>query len=375
MSAAEPVISATKQLDSDVSISLKLVLDTLTCASANGAVSTNGAQTFTRPSGNGSYTTAANETPLDDTFQDTRVALSGNWDMPLTRFDRLALGGNVSKEFDYTSLGVSSLYSHDLQGRNTTLSAGLSVASDIIEPIGNTPIAFGVMQPAGESANKNSLFLVNYSFSQVDAYLTDPFKVISIVDPVTGIPVVEDAATNLSRVVFENRPDSRTKHSIFTQYKNYLSGDVLDVSYWYMFDDWEINSHTIDYKYRWNVSDTAFWRPPLRYYQQSEAKFYQPFFLTGEAPAAGTNTSFAIADYRLGELTTYTVGLEYGRVYKDHGWSMAVEYYLQSPSESGNKVGELNNQELSADVDALMVRLTLSFLVGQALFDIFFAHA
>ena len=383
VSAIEPVISAKKQLDTDESISLKLVLDALTGASANGAVPTDTPQTFTRPSGKGSFTTAPGETPLDDTFRDTRVAFSASWDMPLSRRDRLVLGGNISAEYDYTSVGISSIFAHDLAGRNTTLSAGLSVASDTISPEGNIPTPFGVMrstseeQPRGSSSdtkttfdillgatqviNKNSLIQFNYSYSQADGYLTDPFKVISVVGN-DGIPIFENAIeATLPKVVYENRPDSRTKHSVFTQYKHFLSGDVLDVSYRYMFDDWDINSHTVDFRYRWKTSDTAFWRPHLRYYQQSEAEFYQPYYLDGNEPTENTKTRFATADYRLGELTTYTVGLEYGHGYKDHGWSLALEYYLQSPKEPDNKVGELNNQELSPDVNALMVRFNYDF--------------
>ena len=382
VSAVEPVISATKQLDTDETLSLKLVLDSLTGASANGAVQANTPQTFTTPSGNSSYTTAAGETPLDDTFLDTRVALSASWDMPLSRRDRLILGGNVSTEYDYTSIGASSVYTHDLVGRNTTLSAGLAVASDTITPEGGIPIPFGVMQPVGaqprgsssetkttfdillgatQIISKNSLIQFNYSYSQADGYLTDPFKVISVVDPVTGAPIIEDNATNLSQVVYENRPDSRTKHSVFTQYKHFLTGDVFDLSYRYMFDDWDINSHTVDFRYRWKTSDTGFLRQHLRYYQQSEAEFFKPYFVTGEAPTAGTDTSFATADYRLGEMTTYTVGLEYGHGYKDHGWSLAVEAYLQQPTEPSNKVGDLADLELAPDVDALMVRFNYDF--------------
>jgi hypothetical protein len=383
VSVIEPVISATKQLDTDETLSLKLVLDSLTGSSANGAVQAKTAQTFTQPSGNGSFTTAAGETPLDDTFQDTRVALSASWDMPLSRRDRLILGGNISAEYDYTSIGASSVYTHDLVGRNTTLSAGIAVASDTIEPEGNIPIPFGVMQPAGQAQprgsssdtkttfdillgatqiiNKNSLIQFNYSYSQADGYLTDPFKVISIVDPITGAPIIEDTATNLSQVVYENRPDSRTKHSIFTQYKHFLTGDVFDISYRYMFDDWEIDSHTVDFRYRWKTSDTGFLRPHLRYYQQSEAEFFQPYYLENTQPGEGDSTSFATADYRLGEMTTYTIGLEYGHGYKDHGWSLAVEAYLQQPTEPSNKVGDLADLELAPDVDALMVRFNYDF--------------
>ncbi len=386
VTAIEPVVSAKKQLDTDESISFKLVFDSLTGASANGAVTTASAQTFTRPSGNGSYTTAANETPLDDTFMDTRVALSGSWEMPLSRMNKLVLGGNVSKEFDYLSLGFSSLFSHDMNDRNTTLSTGLSLASDTITPKDNIPKPFSVMLPAGvdnsstrldasdskttidvlfgvtQVIDKNSLLQLNYSFSQSSGYLTDPYKIISVVDA-NGDPLIADVATNLSQVVYESRPDSRTKHSIFTQYKRNFSGDVFDISYRYMFDDWDITSHTVDFKYRLKTSDNTFWQPHIRFYQQSEAEFYKPFYISGTdvIPTAGDDTKFATADYRLSEMTTTTLGIEYGHVYKDRGWSMAVEYYLQTPSEPDNKPVNLQSQVLSPEVDALMFRFNYDF--------------
>ena len=74
--AAEPVINAKKFLDTDESINIKLTLDTLTGASASGAVPSTQAQTFTRPSGAGSYVTPGQQIPLDDTFQDDRAALA-----------------------------------------------------------------------------------------------------------------------------------------------------------------------------------------------------------------------------------------------------------------------------------------------------------
>ncbi len=85
VSAIEPVISATKSLDTDEFLTFKLTVDTLTGASATGAVSSDLPQTFTRPSGNGSYSTASGETPLDDTFHDTRVMLNANWERPVAR--------------------------------------------------------------------------------------------------------------------------------------------------------------------------------------------------------------------------------------------------------------------------------------------------
>jgi hypothetical protein len=384
--AVEPVINAKKALDTDESINIKLTLDTLTGASGSGAVPSTQAQTFTRPSGNGSYVTAGQSIPLDDTFQDTRAALAVTWSRPAFWETKSELGFNISKEYDYQSIGASASFARNFNDNNTTMTTGISLASDTIEPVGGAPVPFALMQPQGETAfresgNKdktlvdliagvtqvidvNSLFQINYSLSTADGYLTDPYKIVSIVDPLTGAPVFENAQQpNLPSVVFENRPDSRTKHSIYGQYKRFLgdSGDVLDTSYRFMLDDWGINSHTIDLKYRKLLSNRKFLQPHLRFYQQGPADFYTPFLVSGEEPQSGDKSRYASADYRVGEFTGYTIGVEYGQVNKHNSWSVALQYYLQSGDEPDGKFGELEGLELYPDVDAVLFSILYDF--------------
>ena len=212
--------------------------------------------------------------------------------------------------------------------------------------------------------DENSLFQFNYSFSMADGYLNDPYKIVSVVDPVTGAPVFANALEpNMPSAVFENRPDSRTKHSIFGQYKRFMadSGDVLDTSYRFMLDDWGINSHTIDLKFRKTLSNRKFLQPHFRFYQQGAADFYTPFLVSGDEPQSGDASRHASADYRLGEFTGYTIGLEYGQVNQHNSWSVALEYYLQSGDEPGGKFGELQGLELYPDVDAVLFRVLYDF--------------
>jgi hypothetical protein len=370
--AIEPVVEAKKWLDTDETLTFKLTLDSLTGASATGAIPTNTVQTFTTPSGNASYVIQPNTTPLDPTFKDTRVAFSAAWEKPLDRLTTMTLGGNVSNEYDYFSVSANALFSRDFNQRNTTLSAGISYASDTISPVGNVPIPFGQMAPAGDPQprgadsetktttdlllgvtqiiNRNSLIQFNYSLSQSDGYHTDPYKFLTVVDDVTGLPVF--ASGTLPTVLYENRPDSRTKNSLFTQYKHFFSGDVMDLSYRYFWDDWGLKSNTFELRYRINTSAKSYWQPHLRYYVQSEVDFYQYFLLDGAALP-----TYATADYRLGDMDAITLGLKYG--YQD--WSVAFEYYLQMMDEPDNKFGELNNQELAPDVEAFMLRFSYDF--------------
>ena len=367
VSALEPVISAKKDLGDDEILSMKLVLDVLTGASANGAVPSSSPQTFTSPSGNKTYSADANETPLDDTFRDGRLAYSLNWDKPIDRFNRRNLGFSFSHEYDFTSLSGNALWQHDINQKNTSLSAGINLELDSIDAVGGIPdgltdtssrlrvgdtddrqvldLIFGVTQ----IIDRSSLFQVNYSYSNAEGYLTDPYKLLSVVD----------GAGEPSYYVYEQRPDSRTKQSLFGKYKKMLANqDIVTASYRFMTDDWGIDSHTVDLTYRWKLDDGYFIQPHLRWYQQSAADFYNYFLVDGDPLP-----QYASADYRLGEMTATTVGVKFGKAIDDkHLWSLRLETYNQSGDSSPPEAfGQLTSQDLYPDVDAVIVQFNYSF--------------
>jgi hypothetical protein len=368
VTAIEPVISAKKDLGDDETITGKLVLDNLTGSSANGAVPSTLPQTFTGPSGEGTYTAAANETPLDETFRDTRASLSLNWDKPVNRNNRRNLGINLSMEHDFTSFGGNALWSHEMNQKNTTLTGGISMELDSIKPVGATPVALSDidLRQRGSSSesrevvdalfgvtqiiDKSSLFQVNYSISVGNGYMTDPYKILSVVDASTGEP---------DHYLYENRPDSRTRQSVYGKYKKQLDNkDIVTASYRFMADDWGVNSHTIDFTYRYKMDSGFFIQPHLRFYQQTEADFYRYFLVNGDP-----TPEFASADYRLGELTTTTVGVKFGKTIDDkHVWSVRLEMYQQSGNSSPSEAfGQLTNQDLFPDVNSVIAQVNYSF--------------
>ena len=380
VSAVEPVINARREIGDDENVNLRLTLDTLTGASANGAVATDKVQTFTRPSGNGQYTAQPGETPLDDTFKDTRVALSGSWEKPLSRMIRSNLGASVSKEFDYLSLGVNGLLSYDFNNRNTTLQTGLSFASDTIDPEGGIPIPFASMGEVGEAQprqegtedkntvdlllgvtqviDKNTIGQLSYSFSNSSGCHTDPFKLLSLVDGTSGETLENDG------YVFENRPDKRQKHSLYGSVKHHFINDIAEASYRFYTDDWGIDSHTLDLKYRKNLGKERYLEPHLRLYQQSEADFYRHSLVENRNPQGDlVFPDFSSADYRLGDFTATTVGLKYGMKFKNgNDFSIRGEYYLQTGDSSpSDAIGVQRSQDLYPDVDAIILQLNYSF--------------
>ena len=156
VSAVEPVFSATRTFDNGESLNLKLAYDTLTGASPNGATPSKQTQIFTRPSGKGTSVIAPEENPLDDTFKDSRTALSLNWTAPINREWEYSTGLYGSKEFDYFSLGGNASIKHYFNQKNSAVNLGVSFSSDQVDPIGGTPVALSEMAHKSDSNFKDA---------------------------------------------------------------------------------------------------------------------------------------------------------------------------------------------------------------------------
>lgn len=124
----------------DKVLSLGLVYDSLTGASPSGAIPQDEAQTFTRPSGNAVNSGAPGELPLDDTFLDTRYALTVGWQQPIGRLYTGSAGISFSTEHDYTHTGLNLGIARDFNKRNTTVSLGAAIARDELDPEGGAPL-------------------------------------------------------------------------------------------------------------------------------------------------------------------------------------------------------------------------------------------
>jgi len=140
--------------------------------------------------------------------------------------------------------------------------------------------------------------------------------------------------------------------------KYHLDSGVLDASYRYMTDDWEIESHTFDLRYLVPFSNGHYIEPHVRMYTQTAAEFYQPFIKEDDSLP-----SFASADYRIGELDSYTVGLKYGMpIGNGNELSFRLEYYHQAPKSNGTEAfGVLNDVELYEPINAIVAQVTYSF--------------
>jgi len=376
-------VLATRTFMDDRALTMGLTVDALTGATPNGGQYQAVPQTFTSPSGNAVFTVPAGTLALDDSFRDTRVAVSANWTQPFSRLYTFDAGLSASKEYDYMHLGANAKISRDFNQRNTTVSAGFAYAADSLNPVGGTPTPLTPMADVGDLSNRigdqdkdvvdfvvgvtqvisrNLVVQANYSFSDSSGYLNDPYKIVSLVDGITGDVVPRTPAPGLQgpshEYVFESRPDQRTKHSLYGQAKYYMNGKVLDASYRYMTDDWDIDSHTVDLRFRWPVGERSYFEPHLRYYTQTEANFYQ-VGLVDSVPLP----MYASSDYRLGNFDAITAGLKYGWTTRnDNDMSVRLELYQQRGSIPADRlIGSQVGLFEYPDLDAVILQFSYRF--------------
>lgn len=375
VTAIETVTNLTKQVKEDETWSLRLTTDTLTGASPNGATASDIAQTFTSASGNNAYTTPAGAIPLDHEFRDTRIGLDGNWSKRWSELLSSDFGFTFSNEYDYRSVGINGMLSFDTNQKNRTWQAGFAYADDSIDPVGGVPIPLLMRFPPdpsdildgndgyGSSESKTTLDVIlgvtqvfgkntlgqfTYSYSDIDGYQNDPYKLISVVDGDTGSTLF---------YLNESRPDTRQKHSIYAGLKHLTANkNVFSPSIRYFTDDWGIDSFTVNMKYRFNLNDKQYIEPHVRYYSQSAADFYNHSLVNIDGI---TDTT---ADYRLAEFDAMTIGAKFGHTFEnDSKLEVRLEYYSQNGDDNPiDAIGVQRGLDLFADVNAVILQFNYS---------------
>jgi len=311
--------------------------DAITGASPTGAAPATGVQTTTTASGS-TITSTTGQVPTQK-FSDRRWVGELGGRVPLGLGFALGAAGHVSRERDYRSTGGTATLTLECMQKLTTFSAGGGVNHDQVNPIGGTPFGLGTGELTGAAVNDKTvtsaqvgvsriltrrwMVAVNANRDRETGYLTEPYKVLSVVDPATGTPT----ALQLK----EKRPDERDRRDALVSSVYHLTNNVLYTSYRYYWDDWGLRSSTFDLKYRVNLGDHAYVQPHVRYYTQNAATFYRAELVQGDPLPA-----FASSDERLGVLHTTTFGLTYGwPVRKGPGQVFVRAEYLRQTGSKG----------------------------------------
>ncbi len=383
VSILEPVLFLTTTYGQDDFASYRFVYDTLTGATPNGAHASSVVQEFP------GYTVEPGLTPLDHNFEDQRFAMDYIRGKPLTATSRYTWGASFSVEQDYASAGANFSFMHDLNEKQTTLTLSAAFSYDLVDPVGGmpdplTPITLTRTSGGksddddeyeddddyddddegffGEGDDKINLdFLVgvthilnpltyitaSYSLRTSKGYLTDPYKMIPVVN-LSGVPV---------EYLWESRPDSRTRHTLMTEFVTAFGDDSLRMSYRYFWDDWGITTHTVDARYHLDLGK-LYLSPHLRFSRQGRADFYRVSLYQGQVMPA-----HASSDYRLGDMDSTTAGVLLG-----FRLSPVAEIYLNlermrqsGDSDPPEAIGDQHNHDLFPDVDMTMITAGMKF--------------
>ncbi len=344
--AIEPEIGVTYNSDDGTIYSGKFTYDTLTGASANGAVRAAIPQTFMAPingsgdggsdsstGASGTYTIEPGKLPVDKGFKDHREAVDLGITIPVNERMKLSYGVSGSRETDYASYSVRASIAQDFNNKNTTVSLGVNFERDRSKPFYGIPEGLAGMGQStiGAARTKriinavagvtqvitpNWLVQLNYSFGRSKGYHTDPYKLVTLIDPESGDPFW---------YIYEKRPNKRTRHSAYLGTKLALGSAVTNGSLRYYHDSWGINSFTVELSEHLPVGKSFYVEPEVRYYRQTAASFFRHYLMVDEP-----TPDHVSADSRLDKFSALTIGVKAGAHLSDrlelYG---AVERYVQ----------------------------------------------
>jgi uncharacterized protein DUF3570 len=366
----EPVVSLRKDFGDLRVLAGTFTLDTLSGATPNGAIPSKQPQTFASPSSTSLtprpgykttlYTIAPGNLPQDPHFKESRVGGDLDWSQPLGLENTLSYGGHASTEHDFDSVAAHAGITHDLNEKNTTLSASVSEEYDRIHAHGGNPVAgsdyslyekeptqtksvTGALIGLTQVVRRNWLAELNYSVDRSQGYLTDPYRILSVLD----------GQGNVLGYRYESRPDTRTRQSLYWVNKVALGPTVLDLSYRRGTDSWAVHSDTVEARLRVDLGRGMYLEPHARWYRQSAADFYD-LYLSGLA-ALPTNMS---ADPRLGAFDATTLGIKFAwTVGRTGELNVRFEQYRQRPSEQSSLLPALQGLNLNPNLTANIVQL------------------
>ena len=220
--------------------------------------------------------------------QRTDALVSGNYYLD---HGKAGASAGVSIENDYFSVNGGLSGERHFREKTTTLSGGAGFSVDEIEPVDSDRFllrpkkedkqSYSVFTGISQVISRSSQIQSTATYQHATGFLSDPYKEV----------VIDTAGSRIA----DSRPDARNQFSWLTRYRHRVSGldGTLHADYRLYVDDWGINSHTIEMAWYQSLFDAIRLIPSVRYYSQSQADFYAPFF--DGLPSDG----LASSDYRL----------------------------------------------------------------------------
>ena len=222
----------------------------------------------------------------------------------------LHASGSRSEEPDYLSHAYHIGVDWEFNQKLNTLSLGFGQNFDQVEPttrpLSEKKTDYQIQIGFSQILSKKSLLRLSAGYSHSSGYLSNPYKKVFIQGLAADSALQSGGFDN---VFFENRPDKRDQWSVSLGYIQYFAApdSALHLDYRFFTDSWNIASHTFEAVYYQPLAKGWMLTPRLRYYSQTEADFYQDFYVL---PRSDGHYS---SDFRLAGFGTLSGGLKVSR--------------------------------------------------------------
>ena len=214
------------------------------------------------------------------------------------------LGGYISYEYNYASIGGDLHYALKTDNKNGEFSVKLQGYYDLVTliypsefiPAGSITTNYG--NHGGEDGHRGNLgtsprqtYTASFAYSQI---INLKLQVALLGDVVgqngyLGLPFHRVYFSN-GKDTIEKLPASRFKLPIGARLNYFLGDDIILRSYYrYFFDNWGIRSNTANLEVAYKISPFFSISPFYRYYNQTQAKYFAPY--EGHSPTDQYYTS------------------------------------------------------------------------------------
>jgi hypothetical protein len=281
-------------------------------------------------------------------IREERIAAKGTWALPLAG-SKTAFSLGYSTENDYEAISGGAEVELNTPDNTLTWTGGIGYSSDTLEPT-KGPSSPNVIDQADKTSvtlyggaakvlGEATVVQASLGYLYSDGFLSDPYKLAWVQD--------------LSNTVPDARPDNRQAWVFNAKLRQYLEGtqSALAVDYRYYYDDWKINAHTLELTWHQPLPDD--WRvsPSLRWYSQSRAYFYAPYY------SAPRDDGLASSDYRLSPFGALSARVDVNKSIAKLNLGGGVEYYKADADFALKQV----NVENPALVEYLSLQLRISY--------------
>ena len=236
----------------------------------------------------------------DERFEKNRGQVIVGLEQSLGSTTTLAFNAYRSQELDYISNSAIVTLSQELFQRNTTITLRGQVNDDRVGELQengavnneNKSVYTGALG-LSQVLSTNTVLNLNYDVMIMNGFLSDPYRKVRVFTSLGGYEIEN-----------EIHPDNRLRQAATSKLSQYIESVKASIigSYRYYFDDWDVKSHTTEFRFNKYVFDDFILGFNYRYYTQSGANFYS------ERYDQNQTSEFQTADYKLKPFDSNTFG-------------------------------------------------------------------